>query len=61
MKYRVTVYVTDVRGWQAYLVEAANKQQAAEIVNSGGGEFEQEELEVQDFAPATVADVEEDV
>lgn len=49
MKYRITKSVKHVAGWQTFIVEADNEEHAKQVFESEGGEFEEEELEVQDF------------
>jgi hypothetical protein len=52
MKYRITVPVKCVSGYQIFDVEAKDEDEAMELFNGGEGEFVDEELEVTDLDKA---------
>ncbi len=58
-RYFFTVETTSVVGWQMYSADAASEAEALEIVKGGGGEFVEEELEVQDLGKYELCSVED--
>lgn len=55
-KYRVDVEVIEVHGHQTYEVAAHSKEHALHVFNTVGGEFIDEELEVQSSEEISVND-----
>lgn len=45
-EFLVTVSVKTASGWQQFKVNADTKEEAIALVKNGGGEFQEEELEV---------------
>ena len=58
-RYTFNVDATSVHGSQTYFVDAESEDEAREVVESGGGEFVCEELEVQDLEAFTLVEVED--
>ena len=48
-KYYVTADVTKAAGWQTMVVMAESAEEALALVNSGEGEFHDQEVEVTDL------------
>lgn len=57
--YYVSADVTSIHGSQTYKVIASSEEEAIKIANDGGGEFECEELEIQDMDSFYLSSVEE--
>lgn len=54
--FRVFVEVELVTGWQAFDVHASSEEEAIKVFEESGGEYAQEELEVQNLGKADRAE-----
>ncbi len=58
-KFHITLEATHVVGWQCFAVEAASREEALQVFASQGGEYVDQELEIQELSVPDLGDVTE--